>query len=220
MMHGDAGRRGWGEATFKDPRLLTPTKFDTAQRAYEYRVNPTFGRSSTQLGAVPSPARLSLAIRLALGRSADEQRLAAFVHEPHPEGDSVALSRRLASTFGRATYNGVFLLLSDRTVELSPALRATLARQQGVHQLRCDSLWRSAAHAVATTRGAAAYPDLLVAVGRAQEGELTSLEALLRSVGAMDEMKEMRLSPRLRHFLDPKMVERARIDLERQRRGL
>lgn len=66
--------RGWGAGQFTDPTLLYVTGFDAEARAFEYAVNPRFGRQDARLAALSSPYRVSVDVELFLGRPVPEQQ--------------------------------------------------------------------------------------------------------------------------------------------------
>jgi hypothetical protein len=67
--------RGWGAPAFADPVLYQVRGFDPAAGRFRYAVNPRFGDTRPAATALRAPFRLTLDVRLDLGRPLPEQQL-------------------------------------------------------------------------------------------------------------------------------------------------
>jgi hypothetical protein len=77
VIHGGGRIRGWGSMSRADPVLLYVRGFDPATEQFKYAINGKFG-SSTSL-RVPSPFRISLDVRLEVGRDLEERNIDTFL---------------------------------------------------------------------------------------------------------------------------------------------
>ena len=73
LLHGSRGLRGWGTQPLPDPVLLTVRGFDPEARAFRYEANAGFGGPRSTLSAFGTPFRVTLDVRLDLGKSQDRQ---------------------------------------------------------------------------------------------------------------------------------------------------
>ena len=78
LLHGSKGLRGWGQAPIPDAMLLQVRGFDAGRRAFEYSVNPAFGRAM-DADAYRLPFSLSLQGRITVGADPRYQPLVQAV---------------------------------------------------------------------------------------------------------------------------------------------
>jgi hypothetical protein len=140
LLHGPDHLRGWGADALPDPMLLSVRGFDPTTRRFVYQVNPRFGSTSPSATTLRAPFRLTLDVRLNLGRSYNAQeveRAVVIAHRLPP----AALRRELSvipDLFGTVLEMSDSLLL---TTEQTTALEA--ARDH--YRVRMDSLWAALA---------------------------------------------------------------------------
>ena len=74
LLHGRA-MRGWGRARIPDPVLYTVRGFDAAARSFRYDVNSRFGSTDPARSLARTPFRITLDVRIDLGKPLSEQQL-------------------------------------------------------------------------------------------------------------------------------------------------
>ena len=142
LLHG-SDLRGWGAPAFPDPTLYQVRGFDPVAGRFRYAVNPRFGDTRPAATAFRAPFRLTLDVRLDLGKSLGVQQLDKWLKPGRAGHAGTRLSAdELRKRYGRNVpdpYKGI-LQESDSlllTREQSDAITAAQTR----YAQRMDSLW-------------------------------------------------------------------------------
>ncbi|HYW11676.1 MAG TPA: hypothetical protein VE871_06945, partial [Longimicrobium sp.] len=95
LLHGPAGRRGWGDAAPVDRTLLSVRGFDLAAGRFLYDVNPRFGSAAAARELYRRPFVLEVSASFTLGKSwphiAIDQLAHALRHEAGAAEDTLAI---------------------------------------------------------------------------------------------------------------------------------
>jgi hypothetical protein len=75
LLHGANHLHGWGTSPLPDPVLYRVRAFDTSTSRFRYEVNPRFGSASPATSVFRNPFRVTLDVRIDLGRPYAEQQL-------------------------------------------------------------------------------------------------------------------------------------------------
>lgn len=142
MLHGSR-LRGWGAPALPDPVLYQVRGFDPAAGRFRYAVNPRFGDTRPAATVLRAPFRLTLDVRLDLGRPLPEQQLDKWLKPGRAGRPGARLtaddlkkrySRNVPDPYARILQESDSLLL---TREQSDAV----AEAQQRYLARMDSLW-------------------------------------------------------------------------------
>ena len=142
LLHG-ANLRGWGAPAFPDPTLYQVRGFDPAAGRFRYAVNPRFGDTRPAATAFRAPFRLTLDVRLDLGRPLGEQQLDKWLKPGRAGHAGTRLTAaELRTRYGRNVPDPYKEILQESdslllTREQSDALTAAQTR----YTQRMDSLW-------------------------------------------------------------------------------
>lgn len=68
VLHGVAGRKGWGQTVRPDPTLLQVRGFDPQEQRFLYTVNERFGATNAGANAFRAPFQVGLQLRYQIGR--------------------------------------------------------------------------------------------------------------------------------------------------------
>lgn len=155
LVHGSAHLRGWGVPAVPDPTLYTVRGFDPAAGRFEYLVNPRFGATSPAASTIRAPFRMTLDVRLELGRPIRRQSFERFLEmaplqQNHAPAPVDTLSSRLSDEVGN--YYDVLLRLRDSLL-LTPAQVRTLAAANTAYQARAKVVWDEIAAYIDSQRG-------------------------------------------------------------------
>ncbi len=146
LLHGEERRRGWGEASIPDPRLLTVTGFDPDARRFEYAVNPRFGSTTASRLRSLNPFRVSLDLRLYVGPDREQEQIRYMLKAVRNSNDGKLDERELtlalqsmASTpvlrdIGSIGFRADSLHLSDTQLDSLYALKES-------HEATRDSIY-------------------------------------------------------------------------------
>jgi hypothetical protein len=158
LLHGSAGRRGWGDVALPDAALLAARGFDAARPRYRYAVNPRFGSTAATGALFRRPAGLTIDVRVELGPDREGQAL-RNMFRPRPGGwgwptDADSLRRFLYVQSGAPVEGDVSALLRRAgalrltrvQVDTLTAIRARLAATR-------DSLYADLARFLAAREG-------------------------------------------------------------------
>jgi hypothetical protein len=190
LLHGSGGLHGWGNPVRPDPVLYRVRGFDPATERFLYDVNPRFGdvRSPGRLSG--SPFRVTIDMRVDLGRPLQVQQLERYLRTgrggrpgARPTVDSLVkrYTRSVPDIYAATLAESDSLLLSQAQVQ---ALRAA----QTAYREKMTGVWRELAEYLA------ALPDTFDAA-----------EALRRQEAATDQAWEVtRLEgPTIKSILSP-----------------
>jgi len=127
LLHGESGRRGWGDAAPVDRTLLSVRGFDPVAGRFLYDVNPRFGSAAAARELYRRPFVLELSVGMTIGKSwphvATDQLAYALRRDASGAGDSLAILagfvRPANPMRNTLTYNADRMLLtSEQTVAL------------------------------------------------------------------------------------------------------
>lgn len=142
LLHGAAGRRGWGGAVVPDPVLYRVEGFDAATATFRYSANPDFGRVRAAEAAAAAPLRVTVQLGVRLGAPIERQQLQLYLRpgratsgeRPGAEAIQRRYARNVPDVYARTLAMADSLVLSAAQVE---ALRAA----QAPYRARTDSVW-------------------------------------------------------------------------------
>jgi hypothetical protein len=141
-IHGANKLRGWGSIRSADNVLYSVTGFDPVAKKFSYAVNPGFGGVRRAYSGLSSPFRVSLDVRLDLGKSMAEQQIVRWLMPGRGRpGEKMAsqelvkrYSRNVTNPYRNLLYLTDSLLLSRRQVEQLRSLDTAYVAQM-------DTLW-------------------------------------------------------------------------------
>jgi hypothetical protein len=143
LLHGSGGLRGWGTQPFPDPVLYTVRGFNPADRSFRYEVNPRFGEPRSTLSAFGSPFRVTLDVRVNIGKGQDRQAAERIVRVARTFADSQSVRpdemKKLAFP-GRQVGNAEQVLNMREQLALTPEQVTALRAIQTADNQRADSL--------------------------------------------------------------------------------
>lgn len=142
-LHGANHLHGWGTAAYPDPLLYTPTGFDATSDRFKYVINPRFGNTNPNNVLLRSPFRVTLDVRLILGRPLPQQQINRWIKPGRggrkgPKLSAVELERRYARSVPDP-YPAI-LQQSDSLLLTRDQMEALQAADKGYLQ-RVDSVW-------------------------------------------------------------------------------
>lgn len=142
LLHG-SDLRGWGAVPYADPVLYRVTGFDSSARRFQYAVNPRFGRSDPGATAYRSPLRITLDVRLDLGRPVAaqflEQGLRVRPSRPGTRASAEVIKQRYMQR-GYTDLYGTLLSLAD-SLALSRDQMQQMERERAVLLRHADSIY-------------------------------------------------------------------------------
>ncbi|MGH7621875.1 MAG: hypothetical protein ACREMU_06010, partial [Gemmatimonadaceae bacterium] len=155
LLHGGDHLRGWGLSAVPDPTLYTVRGFDPASGRFEYLVNPRFGSTSPAASTLRAPFRVTLDLRVELGRPYRQKSFERFLEmaplqQNHAPAPADTLSSRLSDEVGN--YYDALLRLRDSLLLTPPQVRA-LAAANSAYQLRAKPVWDAIATYIESQRG-------------------------------------------------------------------
>jgi hypothetical protein len=136
LLHGNDSR-GWGALTIPNPTLLYVRGFDAATQRFKYEVNPRFGATSPRTTSVLSPFRVTLDVRLDLGRSVEAQQVDINLRPPRgsqaPRANADTIKQRfllggLGSHAPQDVYGAVLYLKDSLALSADQITRLESAR--------------------------------------------------------------------------------------------
>lgn len=174
LLHGSANLRGWGEYPVPDATLLQVRSFDPGRRAFNYIVNPHFGRP-IEAGLQRFPFRVTLQARITLGSDPRYQPLLNAINA------GVGNSRQgVQSWLARYIHNvpaAVLELVASDTDALGLSLR-----QRAELQAASDSLSPAFATAVDALTAAVVERGPMTAIRKARlQQRSEAVERLFRT---------------------------------------
>ncbi|HEY0150444.1 MAG TPA: carboxypeptidase regulatory-like domain-containing protein [Longimicrobium sp.] len=166
LLHGPERLRGWGQYSFPDANLLEVRGFDRERRAFDYGVNPNFGRPSGG-GALRLPFRVALQARITLGADPRYQPLMQAI-----ELGSGRARESIRSDLARRIRNVPAILLSLSAAD--PAALGLTPTQRARLRALADSLAPSIASAVDSLTSVYTEKGPFTALRRARRQEATA----------------------------------------------
>jgi hypothetical protein len=195
LLHGSRRLRGWGTQPFPDPVLYTVRGFDPGERAFRYEINPRFGEARSTLSSFGSPFRVTLDVRLNLGKSQDRQAAERIVRVARTFADSQTVRpeevMKLAFPI-RMMGNTEQVIGMRETLALTPEQLDSLRTSARVLHARADSMKLEFSRQTARA-GRAADVSAIVTGRRAVEEAIVKMHK--------DEI------PFIRRILNPAQVE-------------
>jgi len=191
LLHGQSDVRGWGQWAIPDATLLTVRGFDPARNAFRYAVNPMFGSTLASRSTFGTPFRVTLDIRLELGRDRQADALTRYLYPPSSDStsrfDSEAIKAQLLRRARQPHAIDLILRIKD-SLHLSATQVSSLSVLGDRYQAVRDSIFASLAADVATpSRDVKAtwwrFVAANLAVGRSER----ELRAPIRSILSVDQ---------------------------------
>lgn len=141
LLHG-RDLRGWGSPRLPDPVLYTVRGFDPDSRRFRYEVNQRFGSTSPSHSLARAPFRVTLDVRMTLGRPISEQQLDRWIRpgrrgDPRPKLSLDTLKARYSRNLPDL-YRPI-LSLSDSLL-LTPQQVSALDSANAVWMTRLDTI--------------------------------------------------------------------------------
>jgi len=135
LLHGSRGMRGWGDAGYVDPVLLSVRGFDPAARRFAYDVNPRFGASAAGGAAFRVPFRLTIGVSLNRDGNYSKQTVDDLRAQLKAPGQTLSPDRAADRAEGlagrrRSYYIDWFLERRDLLLLTSEQVRAIEALQE------------------------------------------------------------------------------------------
>lgn len=173
LLHGSSDLRGWGNPVRPDPVLYRVRGFDPAAQRFRYDVNPRFGDVSASSRLLGAPFRITIDIRVDLGRRLQVQQLERFLRPgragrpgTRPSADS------LVKRYERTVPDIYELTLQQSdSLLLSPAQVQALKTAQIGYREKMTAVWRELAEYLA------ALPDTFNAAEALRRQEATTDQA-------------------------------------------
>jgi hypothetical protein len=140
LLHGERGRRGWGDARIPDPTLLTVRGFDASTRQFAYDVNPNFGGARRSASLYRTPFRVTIEFSREIARHPEDRELDHFLDEYTKNDTSEAALRRLAGPgfYGTSPFRNIvnqrdnFLLTAEQVETLGRLHTEFVAQHRAV----------------------------------------------------------------------------------------
>ncbi|HLL83600.1 MAG TPA: hypothetical protein VK420_13135, partial [Longimicrobium sp.] len=143
LLHGSGGLRGWGTQPTPDPVLYTVRGFNPTDRSFRYEINPRFGEPRSTLSAFGSPFRVTLDVRVNIGKGQDRQAAERIVRVARTFADSQSVRpdemKKLAFP-GRQVGNAEQVLNMREQLALTAEQVTALTAIQNADNERADSL--------------------------------------------------------------------------------
>ncbi len=209
LLNGSAGLRGWGQTAFPDQSLLYVRGFDAATRRFTYEVNQRFGVTRPQYLTLRSPVSLTVALRVDLGPTREQQSLVSNLDNGRTGGRG---SRASAGTFRSMGSNAISnpmstILRTQDTLRLTSLQADSIASMNRRYAYRADSLWTPVA------RYLAALPDRYdqgEAYRRYLDARHAQLDLLERTTRLLRDLltpeQRRRLPAWVNSYLDPRYL--------------
>jgi hypothetical protein len=174
LLHGSSGLRGWGTQPSPDPVLYTVRGFNPTDRSFRYEVNPRFGESRSTLSAFGSPFRVTLDVRVNIGKGQDRQAAERLVRVARTFADSQSARpeeiKKLSFPM-REVGNAEQVLNMREQLALTPEQVTALKAIEKADNQRADSLKMDLATQIARA-GKTVEVDWIIAGRRRVEGAI------------------------------------------------
>jgi hypothetical protein len=155
LLHGDGRLQGWGSPAAPDRILYSVQGFDPASKRFLYAVNPRFGSTRASETARRSPFRVTLDVRVELGRPIRRQQFDRFremapLRQNHARAPVDSLRARL-NDYEVGNYYDVLIRMRDSLL-LTTDQVAHLQVASNAYMARADSAWGEVAALMASER--------------------------------------------------------------------
>lgn len=156
VLHGNSGRRGWGDPSVPDGRLLSVLGFDADHGRFHYAVNERFGRTATyQRGWFQAP-RLTVDLRLDVGTHPETQSLRLLMRDVAAAGwdANVGDVKQQLLSYSRERNNTLFEVLRFAdSIGLSEQQRARIEELRTWASARRDTVYDELASYIVSLNG-------------------------------------------------------------------
>jgi hypothetical protein len=197
LLHGENGRKGWGQTANPDPTLLFVRGFDPASRTFIYEVNPRFGSTNPRETMSRNPVVVTAQFRLDIGFTRERQLLTQSLDRGRSRGGARSTDGDIRGmSTALIPQNPMALILRQAdTLKLTRRQADSISALNRVYTTALDSIWMPVA------RSLAALPDEYdrrSAYSRyrvAREATIDALMTLAPSVRGLLTPEQLRLLP-------------------------
>jgi hypothetical protein len=145
LLHGSDHLAGWGTPAYPDRVLYTVRGFDPATNGFQYAVNPRFGSTRPTETTIRAPFRMTLDVRVELGRPRRQQEFERFLEmnplrNNHERAPVDSLRARL-NDYMVSDYYDVLVRMRDSLL-LTREQVTTLQTFQTAYMARADMAWQ------------------------------------------------------------------------------
>jgi hypothetical protein len=147
LLHGSNDLRGWGATPFVDGTLYQVRGFDAGAKRFIYQVNPRFGATNPAITTIRAPFRMTLDVRVAYGRSPQEQALELNLRIKPPlvgtRASADTLKNRYMNITGTGGFSDIYkiMLRYADSLALSRDQTEKVQARQKLLQAKADSVY-------------------------------------------------------------------------------
>ena len=147
LLHGSEHLRGWGTQASPDPTLYYVRGYDVTAERFRYEVNPRFGDTRPGRTVLRAPFRLTLDVRMDLGRPMGEQQLDKWLKPGRAGHKGIRLTaKELKERYRRNVPDPYKAILEETdSLLLTRDQVEELQKVQESYRQQMDTLWASLA---------------------------------------------------------------------------
>jgi hypothetical protein len=148
LLHGSEHLAGWGTSAYPDNVLYTVRGFDPATNRFQYAVNPRFGSTRPTETTIRAPFRMTLDVRVELGRPRRQQEYERFLEmnplrKNYERAPVDSIRARLNDMMVGDTYE--YLIRMRDSLLLTREQVTALQTFQAAYMARADMAWQDVA---------------------------------------------------------------------------
>ncbi|HSA55930.1 MAG TPA: carboxypeptidase regulatory-like domain-containing protein [Gemmatimonadaceae bacterium] len=197
LLHGERGRRGWGQTVVPDPSLLFVRGFDPVARRFRYEVNPRFGATSPEQTLSRNPVVVTLQARVDIGLPRERQLLTQSLDRGRARPGTRSSDQELRAMSGALIPPNpmALILLQADSLRLTRVQADSIATLNRRYALAYDSIWTPVAQYLAALPDEYDRDEAYQRYRRAREASIDVLRSLVPAARGLLTAEQRRMLP-------------------------